>query len=112
MGALDGLVVLIKDIRAKIYSWPIIICGVDSNGNPVPFGASPASGGGGGGIPIVQSGSALPYGADEMTVTSQVAAGPHIILFKVSGATVKTRTISYTNAGVGASDTITDISDT
>lgn len=52
MGALDGLLVLIKDIRAKVYSWPVIICGVDSNGNPVPFGASPASGGGGGGIPV------------------------------------------------------------
>lgn len=52
MGALDGLRVLIKDNSAKIYSWPVIICGVDSNGNPVPFGASPASGGGGGGIPF------------------------------------------------------------
>lgn len=61
MGALDGLVVLIKDIRAKIYSWPVIICGVDSNGNPVPFGASPASGGGGGGIPVTgQTVTAVP----------------------------------------------------
>lgn len=83
MGALDGLVVLIKDIRAKIYSWPVIICGVDSNGNPVPFGASPASGGGGGGIPVTpqsvtqqpsvivpaSTSQVIPIGAKEWTVS-------------------------------------------
>lgn len=46
MGALDGLSVLVKDRTAQIYSWPIIICTLDANGNPVPVSPS------GGGIPL------------------------------------------------------------
>lgn len=53
MGALDGLSVLIKNIRASIFTWPTIICGVDTNGDPQPFGvAGGTPGGGGGGIPF------------------------------------------------------------
>lgn len=100
MGALDGLRVLIKDISAKIYSWPVIICGVDSNGNPVPFGASPASGGGGGGIPVtpptvngvkvVGIQEARNYGTPQTAATATIAAGALSVLIEFSSDFVGT----------------------
>lgn len=48
----SALRTLIKNIWYKVYGWPVIMLGIDSDGNPQPFGVSAPSGGGGGGIPI------------------------------------------------------------
>lgn len=48
----SALQVLIKSVWYKCFGWPTIMLGIDSNGDPQPFGVSTPSGGGGGGIPI------------------------------------------------------------
>lgn len=56
--------------------------------------------------------SLMPYGASQATITN-VAAGPSVIFYKdAAGATLKTRTFTYTNSGVSASDVMTGWSDT
>lgn len=56
--------------------------------------------------------SMMPYGASQATI-SNVAAGPSVIVYKnSSGATLKTRSFSYTNAGVSSTDVMTGWSDT
>lgn len=40
----SALQVLIKSVWYKIYGWPIIILGIDSNGNPIPFTVSSSGG--------------------------------------------------------------------
>ncbi len=46
----SALQVLIKSIRYKCFGWPTIMLGIDSNGDPQPFGVSAPSGSGGGGL--------------------------------------------------------------
>lgn len=61
------------------------------------IGGSPS-----GGIPVVPSSgdSGLPYGADEMVLTNVVGGpGPTVIVYKKSGVTLKTRTLTYTGSG-------------
>lgn len=54
--------------------------------------------GGGGGVGGSTS-SGLPYGADEQVLTNVVGGpGPTVIVYKKSGATVKTRTLTYTGS--------------
>lgn len=73
------------------------------------LGITPGGGGG-----IVVGGSGLPYGADTQVITN-VAAGPSVIVYKsggTGGTTLKTRTLSYTNAGVSSTDVLVSTVDT
>ncbi len=48
----------------------------------------------------IAAGSNLPYGADEQVLTNVVGGpGPTVIVYKKSGVTVKTRTLTYTGSG-------------
>lgn len=70
-----------------------------------------ALGGGGSGGGISVGGSGLPYGADEQDITN-VAAGPSVIVYKLNGVTLKTRTLTYTNGGASSTDVLTKTVDT
>lgn len=76
--------------RVQSASNAAIIAQVVSN----PDGS--AIGGGSG----TASSSNLPYGADEQVLTNVVGGpGPTVIVYKKAGATVKTRTLTYTGSG-------------
>lgn len=58
------------------------------------------------------AGSGQPYGSSQATITN-VAAGPSVVVFKDStGATLKTRTYTYTNSGASPTDVLTGWADT
>lgn len=66
---------------------------------------------GGGGGSGSTTDSNLPYGADEQVLTNVVGGpGPTVIVYKKAGATVKTRTLTYT--GSGPTDVLTRTVDT
>lgn len=48
----SALQVLIKSVWYKCNGWPVIMLGIDANGNPQPIGVGTPSGSGGGGIPF------------------------------------------------------------
>jgi hypothetical protein len=70
-----------------------------------------------GAVPLVVTGggggdSGQPYGAAQAAITN-VAAGPSVIVYKdSSGATLKTRTFTYTNSGASSTDVLTGWADT
>lgn len=90
----------------SLFAWPTVVVGTDASGNVVNLGAA------GGGL--ATGGSGLPYGADTQVITS-VAAGPSVIVYKsggTGGTTLKTRTLTYTNAGVSSTDVLVSTVDT
>lgn len=90
------------NIPHKVNPELMVLAGDNGSGRAVPLLLGPAG--------VISQGAGLPYGADNMVITN-VAAGPATITYKRGATTLKTRTLTYTNAGASADDVLTSIVD-